>query len=195
MEAKKIDLFNTEGEDKVKAATSLTTNHKKMNIKTTRNDLEIWEIDDSRLPEIMQHLRLNVGEDWKTQPKEIINDSLRNFLYYITEPSEEIPGEGEMPTTLTGANGFFEDLDEFSELGESVVNFFGDEGQPFEFTAPTGEIYSGLLYRGGEDDGGAWWGWIDWDTTPTPSKLEKIETLIFKQYQTQQIKRKQRPTQ
>jgi hypothetical protein len=166
-----------------------------MNIKTTRNDLEIWNIDDSKIPEITEHLRQNLGEDWKNEPKELINDSLRNFLYHIAEPTEEIPGEGELPNKLTGKWGFFEDLDEFSELGESVVNFFGDEGQPFEFTAPNGDIFSGLIYRG-EDEGGAWMkAWIDWDTTPPHSILGKIEALIFKQYQTQQIKRKQRPTQ
>jgi len=79
-----------------------------MKIKTLRQDFECWEINDQQTAELLTYLKWAEGPEWGKASPDVINDHLRAFLYNITEPTEEIPGEGFLPEDITGKNGFFE---------------------------------------------------------------------------------------
>jgi hypothetical protein len=79
-----------------------------MQIKTYRPDFEIWKLNDEEIAEILQRLRADLGDDWRSAPPEVINETLRDYLYQDWKPCEEVTGEGFLPTEISGRDGFFE---------------------------------------------------------------------------------------
>lgn len=135
---------------------------------------------------MQSHLTATLGNGWTLKPAEIINEVLRAYLFSEVdpyEPCDEIPGEGYLPTSITGENGFFEDADTTTlpepepapepapETGPRL-EFYEYTGQYFEFTDTNGETYTGKLVNGEPLP------WVNWDKAP--EDWEEAEEFILK---------------
>lgn len=162
-----------------------------MKIKTFNPTFEIWELTDQQAENLQSHLTATLGNGWTLKPAEIINEVLRAYLFSEVdpyEPCDEIPGEGFMPTSITGENGFFEDADTTTlpepapEPAGPSVEFYDNIGQYFEYTDTDGETYTGRITHGEA------FPWIDWGTCP--DNWEQAEEFISQQFDNQPPQRR-----
>jgi hypothetical protein len=172
-----------------------------MRIKTFCPTFECWNLNETEAQQLTDHLTATLGNAWTLQPPDVINDTLRAFLFKNGEPSEEIPGEGFLPTSITGENGFFEDGEALTLEQEpeplpvgimglttpepaSSVDFYDNTGQYYEYTDTDGETYTGRIMHGEA------FPWIDWDTCP--DNWEEAEEFIAQQFDNQPPRHRRR---
>lgn len=160
-----------------------------MKIKTYCPTFECWHLDETEAQQLTDHLTATLGNGWTLAPADVINDTLRAWLFRNGQPSEEIPGEGFMPTSMTGENGFFEDGQALTlepepapEPAGPSVEFYNNIGQYFEFTDTDGETYTGRITHGEH------FPWIDWGTCP--DNWEEAEEFIAQQFDNQPPQRR-----
>ena len=114
-------------------------------------------------------------------PPDVINDTLRAFLFENGEPAEEIPGEGYLPEKITGPAGFFEDGEALtleqeppSEPTSRSVDFYENGERCFEYTNPDGEISYGKITPLANGNAR-----FDWEEN-APEDWEEAEKFILK---------------
>jgi hypothetical protein len=157
-----------------------------MKIKTFCPTFECWHLNETEAQQLTDHLTASLGNAWTLSPPEVINDTLRAWLFAQGEPSKEIPGEGYLPTSITGENGFFEDAhttelpkpEPAPEPSGPSVEFYDNTGQYFEYTDTDGETYTGEIKNGEA------FPWIDWNTC-LPDNWEEAEEFISQQFDNQ----------
>lgn len=167
-----------------------------MRIKTFCPSFECWNLNETEAQQLTDHLTATLGNAWTLQPPDVINDTLRAWLFENGEPAEEIPGEGYLPEKITGPAGFFEDgealtlAEEPEPLSVGLMGFikslttpepasrsvdFYDNGERFfEYTNPDGEISFGKVQP--LANGGAC---FDWEEN-APEDWEEAEEFILK---------------
>jgi hypothetical protein len=166
-----------------------------MRIKTFCPSFECWNLDETEAQQLTDHLTATLGNAWTLAPADVINDTLRAWLFRNGQPAEEIPGEGFLPTSITGENGFIEDGEALTLEPEEcppnplegfgpAVEFYDNTGQYFEFTDTDGETYTGKIIHGEA------FPWIDWDTCP--DNWEEAEEFIAQQFNNQPPRHRRR---
>lgn len=136
-----------------------------MRVKTFCPTFELWNLNETEAQQLTDHLTGTLGNAWTLQPPDVINETLRAWLFSNGQPFEEIPGEGYLPEKIAGPAGFFEDGEALTlepeptpEPAGRSVDFYGEYGENlgypvwdengkrcFEYTNPDGEISYGKI--------------------------------------------------
>jgi hypothetical protein len=144
-----------------------------MQIKTFRPDFEIWKLNDEETAEILQRLRADLGDDWRSAPPDVINETLREYLYQEWRPCEEVTGEGFLPIEISGKDGFFEtppidpaDLfktpEEIPANIHAILNTWDENGDPYKQCKEIDNALKPLGYT------------FDWGLSGEPYNLRRI---------------------
>ena len=153
-----------------------------MRIKTFCPTFECWSLNETEAHQLTDHLTATLGNAWTLQPPDVINDTLRAWLFdTYREPVDEYDAIGFMPTSITGENGFFEDGEALtleqeppSEPTIRSVDFYDNGERFFEYTNPDGEISFGKIQP--LANGNAV---FDWEEN-APEDWEEAEEFILK---------------